>query len=297
MWPSIVMMEYYGLMSGSIFFKQISLQTNQLPSVQVFCDVSKALEGISSDPTLKTTFTRDGNLLILTKNEAQANQFLKATTLSGICPIECLYHPSLNIIKGVIFAPTLRDLKEDEIKEGLKDQGVVDCKKITKFLDEAALKITDKQTYDIPIEDLHTAITERKNKLNKTTNPTPAAATSINTQITNSSTPNTQVTNITQTHTHTKESLLNLTTSINHLLNQHQTQTSNNISSITNLKNSNNATTPNIEIINVTNTSSKFAEQPSKTKDKSKQPEPIYNPKKITNRRNEIDSQDLTMEH
>ena len=77
--------------------------------------VAKALEAISSDPTLKTSFTRDGNLLLLTKNEAQANKFLKTTFLSGICEIECSLHKTLNTIKGVISAPTLRDLSEDEI--------------------------------------------------------------------------------------------------------------------------------------------------------------------------------------
>ena len=91
--------------------------------------VAKALEAISSDPTLKTSFTRDGNLLVLTKNEAQANKFLKTTFLSGVCEIECSLHKTLNTIKGVIFAPTLRDLSEDEIIDGLKDQGVVSCKK------------------------------------------------------------------------------------------------------------------------------------------------------------------------
>lgn len=78
--------------------------------------VSKALEGISNEPTEKITFT---------KNEAQANRFLKTTTQPGVCSIECYLHPTLNTIKGVIFAPVLKDLKEEDIINGLKDQGVV----------------------------------------------------------------------------------------------------------------------------------------------------------------------------
>lgn len=46
-----------------------------------------------------------------------------------------MFHPTLNTIKGVVLAPTLRDLNEEEIKDGLKDQGVVEFKKITKFVD------------------------------------------------------------------------------------------------------------------------------------------------------------------
>lgn len=103
---------------------RIKIAEKPIQSFNIFL-VSKALEGISSEPAQKVTFTRDGNLLILTKNEAQTKRFLKAVNLPSVCPIESFLHPTLNIIKGVIFAPTLKNLKEEEIVEGLKDQGIV----------------------------------------------------------------------------------------------------------------------------------------------------------------------------
>ncbi|KAI8115084.1 hypothetical protein CVS40_12656 [Lucilia cuprina] len=97
--------------------------------------LSKAIENISSEPMQKIVFTKDGNILILSKNEIQANKFLKTNTLNGIGPVEIFLHPTLNIIKGVVFAPSLKELSEQEITDGLKNQGVVDCKKITKFIE------------------------------------------------------------------------------------------------------------------------------------------------------------------
>ena len=118
--------------------------------------LSKALESISSEPLQKITFTRDGNLLILTKNEIQANKFLKTSTLSGLIPVEITLHPTLNITKGVIFCPALKELSEKEITDGLRDQGVVDCKKITKFNDgkvtNTPLHILHFNHYSLPKE-------------------------------------------------------------------------------------------------------------------------------------------------
>lgn len=141
--------------------KQLNFTSNQCPKFVILKSlindkpiqnfniflVSKALEGISSDPPQKVSFTRDGNLLILTKNEAQANRFLKAKSLANVCPIECSLHNTLNTVKGVIFAPTLKDLNAEEIKEGLKSQGVIDCNKITKFVDN--------KTINTPLHILH----------------------------------------------------------------------------------------------------------------------------------------------
>lgn len=116
--------------------------------------VSKAILGISSEPTLKTIFTRDGNLLFLTKNEAQANRFLKATNLAGICPVECSLHPTLNIIKGLVISDLLTDRTESEIIKGMQSQGVVDCKKITSYQDgkviNTPLHILSFDLYELP---------------------------------------------------------------------------------------------------------------------------------------------------
>ena len=67
-----------------------------------------------------------------------------------------MLHPTLNTVKGVLFAPALRFLSEKEILEGLKDQDVVDCKKITKFINgdivPTSLHILSFNRYELPSE-------------------------------------------------------------------------------------------------------------------------------------------------
>ena len=126
-----------------------------LSSYNVFL-IEKALEGISSEKPEKITFTRDGNLLILTKSQSQTNRFLKASTLSNLCTIKAELHPTLNISKGVIHCSTLVNLSEKEITEGLSSQNVVDCKKITKFIEgkqvNTPLHILSFNLHDVPAE-------------------------------------------------------------------------------------------------------------------------------------------------
>lgn len=117
--------------------------------------VTKAISGLISDP-LSVKFTADGNILMLTKNTQQANLLLKKQRLSNLCEIEVSMHPSLNTSLGVIFSPELKNLSEEEIKEGLSDQQVTECKKITKFIDgkvtNTPLHILSFNLYELPTE-------------------------------------------------------------------------------------------------------------------------------------------------
>lgn len=126
-----------------------------LSSYNVFL-IEKALESITVEKPEKITFTRDGNLLILTKTQSQTNKFLKATTLSNLCAIKVELHPTLNISKGVIHCSSLINLSEKEIIEGLSGQHVVECKKITKFKDgkqiNTPLHILSFHLHDVPSE-------------------------------------------------------------------------------------------------------------------------------------------------
>ena len=126
-----------------------------LNSYNVFL-IEKALESITIEKPEKITFTRDGNLLILTKSHAQTNRFLKATNLSSICPIKVDLHPTLNISKGVMHCSALTNLSEKEIIDGLSSQFVVECKKITKFVEgkqvNTPLHILSFNLHDIPSE-------------------------------------------------------------------------------------------------------------------------------------------------
>ena len=111
---------------------------------------------MSSEKPEKITYTREGHLLLLTKSEFQANRFLKVTQLPCIGPVVVTLHPTLNINKGVIFAPPLRDLNEKEIMDGLKDQNVVEIYKIKKFVDGSliptSLHILSFNLFEIPKE-------------------------------------------------------------------------------------------------------------------------------------------------
>ena len=126
-----------------------------LKSFNIFL-VSKALDGVSSEKLEKITYTREGHLLLLTKSEMQANRFLKITQLPGVGPVSTYLHPTLNVNKGVIFAPPLKDLSESEILEGLKEQKVVDIYKIKRFVDgnliPTSLHILSFNHFEIPKE-------------------------------------------------------------------------------------------------------------------------------------------------
>lgn len=94
--------------------------------------VKKGIESISTEINSITSL-RDGNLLILTKNQRVADKFLKTRALSNLCKIKCKLHDSLNSVKGVIYAPCLKDVKETEIVEEMKIQGVTEVYKFTKL--------------------------------------------------------------------------------------------------------------------------------------------------------------------
>ena len=130
-------------------------ENKPINSFNVFL-VHKALESITLEKPEKITFTRDGNLLILTKSDSQTNKFLKASSLSNLCKIKAELHPTLNISKGVIFCPSLTNLTEKEIVEGLTSQHITECKKITKFKDGTAtntpLHILSFNLFEVPKE-------------------------------------------------------------------------------------------------------------------------------------------------
>lgn len=104
---------------------------NQLSKLSPFA-IKKGVESISTEFTT-ISLLRDGNLLILTQNARIADKFVKAKTLSNVCPISCKLHDTLNSVKGVIYAPCLIHVSEKEIVEEMKDQGVTEVYKFTKL--------------------------------------------------------------------------------------------------------------------------------------------------------------------
>lgn len=118
--------------------------------------IHKALESITSEQPLSISFTREGDLLILTKNNQQTTKFLKASKLSNLCDISVSLHPTLNTVKGVIYSSFLINLSEAEIVDGLREQGATECKKITKIRDgkvvDTPLHIISFNSYELPKE-------------------------------------------------------------------------------------------------------------------------------------------------
>lgn len=83
---------------------------------------------------------RDGNLLILVRNQVIADKFLKAKTLLNICEINVQLHETLNYVKGVVYAPCLKDVPEEETVNELRTQGVVSVYKFTTKIDDGTIQ-------------------------------------------------------------------------------------------------------------------------------------------------------------
>ncbi|XP_067633208.1 uncharacterized protein [Eurosta solidaginis] len=94
--------------------------------------VYKGIQSISKDVN-NITSLRDGSLLLLVKNQKIADKFLSTKHLPGAGAVEILLHNSLNSVKGTIYAPFICQLADEEIIEGLKDQGVIAVHKFTKL--------------------------------------------------------------------------------------------------------------------------------------------------------------------
>ena len=98
--------------------------------------VNKAVLG--SDP-FNIKKLRNGDILIEVDKETQSSKLLKMTKLSltmeNVIPISVSPHYSLNTKKGVIRCPDINDCTDEEILEGLKDEGVIKLDRITVFRD------------------------------------------------------------------------------------------------------------------------------------------------------------------
>ena len=71
--------------------------------------------------------------------EAQNNKLMKTTklnlTINNVIPIEVQPHFSLTTMKGVIRCPDIKECTDEEILEGLKDEGVIKLDRISVFRD------------------------------------------------------------------------------------------------------------------------------------------------------------------
>jgi len=94
----------------------------------------RAIKNISKE-IIKIQELKDGNLLVLVKNQTIADKFIKSKELIGLCKIICTLHATLNYTKGTIYAPYLIKVEEEEIIKELKDEGVVGAYKFQSYKD------------------------------------------------------------------------------------------------------------------------------------------------------------------
>ena len=122
------------LICGEVYVIAKSTEEGRkLTNLSIF-GVQKGLESITRQ-IKRVSPQRNGELLILTSTKAGANALIKAKTLGGLCSIECVEHPFLNHSRAKIYCPSIMTLDENEITEGLKEEGVVATRKIKKWKD------------------------------------------------------------------------------------------------------------------------------------------------------------------
>ena len=98
--------------------------------------VNKAIIAVlGSDPFNMKTL-RNGDILVEVDKENQSSKLLKLNlTMDNDIPITVLPHYNLNTKKGVIRCPDIKDCSNEEILDGLKDEGVMKLDRILVFRD------------------------------------------------------------------------------------------------------------------------------------------------------------------
>ena len=103
-----------------------SVEDTPLTSLSPFI-IEKVISGITTPKTVKKQ--KNGTLLVEVDNKRQAEALLKTKTFYGK-KIKTYPHQTLNSSKGVVKSSELSLCTLDEIKTGLKSQGVTDVKRI-----------------------------------------------------------------------------------------------------------------------------------------------------------------------
>ena len=101
--------------------------------------VNKAIVAVLGSDPFNIKKLRNGEILIEVDKEAQGSKLLKTTklnlTMDNVIPINVSPHYSLNTKKEVIGCPDIKDCSDEEILEGLKDEGVIKLDRILVFRD------------------------------------------------------------------------------------------------------------------------------------------------------------------
>lgn len=105
------------------------LTSKPISAYNVF-QIEKGLNFISKEYT-DVVELKSGDLLLKANNLKVAEKFKKASYIDTI-RVSISYHKALNYVQGKIFSKKIIYLSEEELLEGLKDQKVVEIRKIMK---------------------------------------------------------------------------------------------------------------------------------------------------------------------
>ena len=99
--------------------------------------VNKAIVAVLGSDPFNIKKLRNGDILVEVDKENQSSKLLKTTKLNliiyNIIPITVSPHYSLNTKKGVIRCLDIKDCSDEEILDGLKDEGVIKLDRILVF--------------------------------------------------------------------------------------------------------------------------------------------------------------------
>ena len=103
-----------------------SMEEKAVTSLSPFV-IEKQIESITGTPK-SVKKLKNKTLLVETCRRSQTENLLKITTFFGL-KVSVSEHQSINSSKGIIRDRMLKDEKEEEIVEYLKEQGVTACKR------------------------------------------------------------------------------------------------------------------------------------------------------------------------
>lgn len=120
---------------GPLYFTvKIKDESKNFSKISVFA-IEKSLQMVTTQIE-KTSRTRNGELLVLTKNAIGSTALAKTTFLVGIAEVTIKEHPTLNSSKGSIYSNDLIDETTEDITANLANQGVIESRRIMKRINK-----------------------------------------------------------------------------------------------------------------------------------------------------------------
>lgn len=97
--------------------------------------LGKCIDNVVGSEVKTVKKTRDGRILVQTKNNSQASKLFKLVQMSDEIKVKVTEDPKLNQSKGVIYSRDLRYSTDEEILEELKSQHVTEIYRVKRKID------------------------------------------------------------------------------------------------------------------------------------------------------------------